>query len=274
MSDTLTLIQDLARQAGGVLMDGFGRVEHVHHKGATDLVTEYDRLSEELILAVLKARFPDYAVLAEESGPSGGGAASGGYRWVVDPLDGTTNFAHGFPFFAVSIALTRDDRPVLGVVYDPIRDEMFAAEDGKGATLNGAPIHVSAESSLREALLATGFQYDLEHARRANFTEFADFALRAQGIRRAGSAALDSAYVGAGRFDGYWEFGINPWDIAAGALVAREAGGRVTSADGHETFIGTGTILVSNGHLHAAMLAVLGGSGDRSGTGSTPRTRG
>ena len=257
MSDRLTLVQDLARQAGAVLMDGFGRVTDVRHKGATDLVTEYDRLSEELILAVLKARFPDHAVLAEESGASGGGAASDGYRWVVDPLDGTTNYAHGLPFFAVSIALTLDDRPVLGVVYDPSRDEMFAAEDGKGAALNGSPIHVSAESSLREALLSTGFTYDLEHARRPNFKELTGFALRAQGIRRTGSAALDCAWVGTGRLDGYWEFGIKPWDVAAGALIAREAGGVATDADGAQDFLATGSILISNGHLHDQMLALL-----------------
>ena len=166
------MMQDLARQAGAVLRDGFGRVTHVEHKGATDLVTDYDRRSEALIVAALRARFPDHAVLAEEGGASGGDGSSGGYRWLVDPLDGTTNFAHGLPTFAVSIALTLDNRPIIGVVYDPMREEMFAAEAGKGATLNGAAIRVSAETRLQEALLATGFTYDLRNARRDNFREF------------------------------------------------------------------------------------------------------
>ena len=191
MNDTLEMIQAVARQAGAVLMDGFGRVTHVEHKGATDLVTEYDRRSEDLIVAALRARFPEHAILAEESGATGDGSLSGGYRWVVDPLDGTTNFAHGFGFFAVSIALTLDNRPVIGVVYDPLRDELWSAEAGRGATLNGGRIHVSSQANLREALLATGFTYDLANAPRNNFKEFAEFALKAQGIRRAGAAALD-----------------------------------------------------------------------------------
>jgi myo-inositol-1(or 4)-monophosphatase len=257
MSDTLEMIQAVARQAGAVLMDGFGRVTHVEHKGATDLVTEYDRRSEDLIVAALRARFPEHAILAEESGATGDGSLSGGYRWVVDPLDGTTNFAHGFGFFAVSIALTLDNRPVIGVVYDPLRDELWSAEAGRGATLNGARIHVSSQANLREALLATGFTYDLANAPRDNFKEFAEFALKAQGIRRAGASALDSAWVGAGRVDGYWEFGIKAWDIAAGALITQEAGGRATTADGNPDFVGADSILVSNGQIHDQMLAIL-----------------
>ena len=257
MSETLDMVQAVARRAGAVLRDGFGRVTHVEHKGATDLVTEYDRRSEELIVAALRDRFPEHAILAEEGGESGSGATAGGYRWVVDPLDGTTNFAHGFGVFSVSIALTLDNRPILGVVYDPLRDEMYAAETGRGATLNGRPIHVSSQSNLRESLIATGFAYDLEAAPRDNFREFMAFARQAQGVRRAGSAALDAALVGAGRFDGYWEFGIKPWDIAAGALIAQEAGGRATAADGNPDFVGAGSILISNGYLHEQMLAIL-----------------
>jgi len=257
MSDTLALVQEIARRAGAVLRDGFGRVTHVEHKGATDLVTDYDRRSEDLILAALRARFPDHAVLAEESGASGGDGTPGGYRWLVDPLDGTTNFAHGLPTFAVSIALTLDNRPIVGVVYDPMRDEMFAAEAGRGATLNGDPIRVSAETSLQEALLATGFTYDLRNARRDNFKEFEEIHFQVQGIRRAGAAALDGAWVGAGRLDGYWEFGMKPWDIAAGALIVEEAGGRASTAEGGADFVSSDSILVSNGHLHERMLAIL-----------------
>jgi myo-inositol-1(or 4)-monophosphatase len=257
MSDTLTLVEEVARQAGAILRDGFGRVTHVEHKGATDLVTDYDRRSEALIVTALRARFPDHAVLAEEGGASGGDGSSGGYRWLVDPLDGTTNFAHGLPTFAVSIALTLDNRPIVGVVYDPMRDELFAAEAAKGATLNGAPIRVSAETSLQEALLATGFTYDLRNAPRDNFREFKEIHLQVQGIRRAGAAALDGAWVGAGRLDAYWEFGVKPWDIAAGALIVQEAGGRASTTDGGADFVGSDSILVSNGHLHERMLALL-----------------
>ncbi len=264
MSETLTLVQEIARQAGAMLRDGFGRVTHIEHKGTTDLVTDYDRRSEALILTALRARFPDHAVLAEESGASGGDGSSGGYRWLVDPLDGTTNFAHGLPTFAVSIALTLDSRPILGVVYDPMRDELFAAEAGKGATLNGAPIRVSEETTLQEALLATGFTYDLRNAPRNNFREFEQIHMQVQGIRRAGSAALDAAWVGAGRLDAYWEFGLKPWDFAAGALIAQEAGGRASTADGSEDFVSGASILVSNGHLHERMLALLRAPGEPS----------
>lgn len=257
MSDTLTFVQEIARQAGALLRDGFGRVTHVEHKGATDLVTEFDRRSEELILAALRARFPDHAVLAEESGASGGDGKPGGYRWFVDPLDGTTNFAHGLPTFAVSIALALDNRPIVGVVFDPMRDELFAAEACRGATLNGAPIRVSAETRLQEALLATGFTYDLKNAQRNNFREFEEIHFQVQGIRRAGAAALDGAWVGAGRLDAYWEFGMKPWDIAAGGLIVQEAGGRASTADGNPDFVGSDSILVSNGHLHDALLAML-----------------
>jgi myo-inositol-1(or 4)-monophosphatase len=260
MDDTLEFVEDLARRAGAVLMSGFGHVTHVEHKGATDLVTEFDRRSEALIVAALKARFPDHAILAEESGDVGKGGPAGGYRWVVDPLDGTTNFAHGVPTFAVSIALTRDDRSIVGVVYDPTRDELFAAEAGKGAKLNGSPIRVSAETDLQKALLATGFPYDLRTAEHNNFRQFVDFHLRVQGIRRAGAAALDTAWVGAGRLDGYWEFGTNAWDIAAGSLIAQEAGGRATTGEGGPGFIDGESIVVSNGHIHDQMLAVLRGS--------------
>jgi myo-inositol-1(or 4)-monophosphatase len=256
MDDTVEFVEELARRAGAILMGGFGHVTQIEHKGATDLVTEYDRRSEAMIVAALKARFPDHAILAEEGGPSGASGSSG-YCWVVDPLDGTTNFAHGLPTFAVSIVLTLNNRPVIGVVHDPSRGELFAAEAGRGATLNGASIRVSAETSLRKALLATGFPYDSRNAGRDNFKQFVDFQMLSQGVRRAGSAALDAAWVGAGRLDGYWEFGIHPWDIGAGALIVQEAGGRASTATGDTDFMGSPSIVVSNGQLHDQMLAVL-----------------
>jgi myo-inositol-1(or 4)-monophosphatase len=180
----------------------------------------------------------------------------------VDPLDGTTNYAHAFPVFAVSLALTHRGRLVMGVVFDPLRDEVYAAEAGQGAALNGEPIKVSSEARLDRALLATGFPYDVRTHPHNNLAEFVRFQLRAQGVRRAGSAALDCAWVAAGRLDGYWEFRVQPWDVGAGGLIVREAGGRVTTAGGDEAFLGRDSIVASNGHLHEQMLRVLR-EGDR-----------
>ncbi len=253
MPEFLQVAERAAREAGALVREGYGQALTVDFKGAIDLVTDYDRRSEALILDHLRAAFPGHALLAEESGP----AAGSDYEWLVDPLDGTTNFAHAFPVFAVSVALAFRRQLVAGVVYDPLRDELFAAEAGQGATLNGGRLKVSATARLDQALLSTGFPYDVRTNPHNNVGEFTRFLLRAQAIRRAGSAALDCAWVAAGRADGYWEYRMKPWDVGAGALVVREAGGRVTTAEGDDAFLGQPSIVASNGLIHAAMLEVL-----------------
>ncbi len=254
MPDFLNVAEQLAREAGALLREGYANAGVIEHKGVLDLVTEFDRRSEALILSGLRQAFPDHGVYAEESGRS---AHTSDYEWLVDPLDGTTNFAHAFPVFAVSIALTRRGQLRVGVVYDPLRDELFCARAGQGATLNGRPLQVSPQAELGQALLATGFAYDVRTNPHNNFAEFQQFHLRAQAVRRAGAAALDCAYVAAGRLDGYWEFRIKPWDVGAGALLVQEAGGRATTTAGAEAFLGEPSILVSNGRLHDQMLRVL-----------------
>src|SRR5574337_617081 len=216
MSEWITMAERLAREAGAILREGYGSAKTIEHKGAIDLVTEFDRRSEALIVGELRRAFPDHAICAEEGS---GNTSAGEYEWLVDPLDGTTNFAHGFPAFAVSLALTRRGQLVLGVVYDPLRDELFTAEAGHGATLNSSVIKVSLQTDLSLSLLATGFPYDVRTNPHNNFAQFRQFQLRAQAVRRAGSAALDCAWVAAGRMDGYWEFRMNPWDVGAGALL-------------------------------------------------------
>jgi myo-inositol-1(or 4)-monophosphatase len=253
MPDYLPVAERLAREAGALLREGYGTALQVEYKSAIDLVTEYDRRSEALILSGLRAAFPDHATLGEESGR----AAGNEYEWLVDPLDGTTNFAHGYPLFAVSLALTHRGRLVAGVVYDPLRDELFAAEAGAGATLNGARLSVSPVADLGRALLNTGFAYDVRTNPRSNLPEFTAFLMRAQAVRRGGSAALDCAYVGAGRAEGYWEFGSKPWDLGAGILVTREAGGQATTEHGDDDCLGQPSVVVSNGRLHAEMLRVI-----------------
>ncbi len=260
MTDYVHVAEQIAREAGALLREGHRRADgRVHYKGAVDLVTEYDQRSETLILGRLRAAFPSHAIRAEESGLSGD---AGEYEWLVDPLDGTTNFAHGFPLFAVSLALVRRRQLVAGVIYDPLRDELFAAEVGQGATLNGERLRVSTETELGRSLLATGFPYDVRTSPIDNLAEFARFYKRAQAVRRAGSAALDVAYVACGRLDGYWEFKMKPWDIGAAALMVREAGGRATTGEGDEDFLGRPSSVISNGLIHAQMLAVLR-EGDR-----------
>jgi len=250
----LQIVEVIARQAGGVLMEGYGNVHHVQQKGVIDLVTEFDQRSEKVIISAIQQNFPDHAILAEESGHK---VTVSEYQWVIDPLDGTTNFAHGIPIFAVSIGLLKNSSPVMGVVYDPFRNELFSAELGRGATLNELPIHVSPHSDLGHAVISTGFPYDLRTNPRNNLAQFVHFQLRTQAARHLGSAALDCCWTAMGRLDGYWEFGVKPWDVGAGALIVREAGGRVTSAGGDENFSSNESILVSNGLLHEQMLRVL-----------------
>ena len=254
MSTILQIVEVLVRQAGAVLIEGYGNVRHVQQKGVIDLVTEYDKRSEEIILATIQKEFPDHAILAEESGHYGG---SSEYQWVIDPLDGTTNFAHGIPFFSISIALLKNNSPVAGVVYDPLRDELFSAELGAGAFLNQRPLRVSSRTDLGQAVISTGFPYDVRTNPRNNFAQFVQFQLRTQAVRHLGSAALDCTWTAMGRLDGYWEFRVKPWDVGAGALIVREAGGRVTSVGGDERFLAGDSIVVSNGLLHEQMLQVL-----------------
>jgi len=254
VSDLLQIAEVIARQAGAVLMEGYGNVRHIQQKGVIDLVTEFDKRSEEVIISSIQQKFPDHAILAEESGHN---KTISDYQWVIDPLDGTTNFAHGIPIFSVSIGLLRNNSPVAGVVYDPVRNEMFSAELGQGATLNNHPIQVSSQTDLGQAVISTGFPYDVRTNPRNNFAQFVQFQLRTQAVRHLGSAALDCTWTAMGRLDGYWEFAVKPWDIGAGALIVREAGGRVTSVDADENFLSNDSILVSNGLLHGQMLRVL-----------------
>lgn len=248
-----------ARDAGAILVDRLGRALQVSNKGDIDLVTEADLASEKLIIERIKSYYPRHAILAEESGSSEGGSAVSGesdWRWIVDPLDGTTNYAHGYPCFCVSIGLERAGKIEIGVIYDPTRDELFAAERGEGATMNDRRIRVSDVEDLNAAMLCTGFPYNVRE--RPNFArDFANFTMNAQAVRRDGSAAIDLAYVACGRFDGFWEDGLNPWDVAAGILLIEEAGGRVTDYSGAPLDIYTAKVLASNGLVHDAMMGVL-----------------
>src|SRR5512135_1226970 len=253
------------REAGRYLKSHLGRGVETSYKGAVDLVTPYDLGAQDILVGRLSAAFPDHGFLAEE-GLERPGAS--GRRWVIDPLDGTTNFAHGFPVFSVSAGLERDGRLVLGFVYDPVRDEMFQAEAGRGASLNGAAIRVSTVSELDHSLLATGFPYDVRHSPENNLDHWARFIVRAQAIRRCGSAALDLSYVACGRFDGFWELKLKPWDVAAGSLIVSEAGGRVTDFDGGPFALGSPGLVATNGLVHGEVLEVLGPSaGKESGHG-------
>ena len=245
-----------ARDAGRILAERFGRAIQVSNKGDIDLVTEADLAAEHLIVERIKSYHPRHSILAEESGETLNASGDGEWKWIIDPLDGTTNYAHGYPCFCVSIALERAGVLELGVIYDPTRDELFAAERGAGATLNGRSIHVSDTFELNRAMLCTGFPYDVRE--RGQFARhFHNFIMRAQAVRRDGSAALDLAYVACGRFDGFWEEGLRPWDVAAGVLLIEETGGRVSRYNGTKFDIYTPPILASNGLVHEAMMQVL-----------------
>jgi myo-inositol-1(or 4)-monophosphatase len=246
---------EIAREAGQLLMARFRDDFRITHKGEINLVTEVDLEAEELIVSRLRRRFPDHSILAEEKGASERRTC----HWIIDPLDGTTNFAHGFPVFAVSMGLEVEGELQCGVVYNPNLNEMFTGLRAMGAFLNGHPIRVSATDDLGASLLATGFPYDIRTSDKNNLKNFASFSLRAQAIRRAGSAALDLAYVAAGRFDGFWELKLQPWDCAAGYVLVREAGGMVTGFRGEPPSIYGGECLASNGRVHEQMLAVLAG---------------
>jgi myo-inositol-1(or 4)-monophosphatase len=243
-----------ARAAGRLLMDHLNGRFTVARKGEIDLVTEIDLAAEKLIVSRLMAAFPGHSVLAEEMHAD---TARGDCTWIIDPLDGTTNYAHGFPVFCVSIGLEVAGVVEWGIVYNPNLEEVFIARRGGGSFLNGVPLRVSETQSLGSSLLATGFPYDIRTSPKNNLDYFCEFALRAQGIRRAGSAALDLCYVAAGRFDGFWEFKLNPWDCAPGYLIVREAGGDVTNLRGEFGSIYDRECLATNGHIHEQMMEVL-----------------
>ncbi len=255
MKPKLSDLEILAHQAGEILRTGYGQCITIDHKGIIDLVTDVDRRSEAFLLDAIRKRFPTHRVVAEESGVLDGDNSR---VWYVDPLDGTVNYAHGVPIFAVSIAYTENGKFVLGAVYDPMQDEYFCAERGSGAWLNGNPLSVSEAQDLNDSLLVTGFPYDIRTNPENNLDHYASFALRSQGVRRLGSAALDLAYVAAGRFDGYWEPGIKLWDIAAGILIVQEAGGTVTDIHGGPDYLSpTPSVLAANPRIHSQMLEVL-----------------
>jgi len=253
----LNFATQLARDAGRVLADKFGRALQVSNKGDIDLVTEADLASERLIVERIRSYHPRHAILTEESGDvREAGGADAEHKWIIDPLDGTTNYAHGYPCFCVSVALEHRGRVVVGVVYDPTRDELFAAERGEGATLNGRRVRASDTDELNRALVCTGFPYDVRE--RGDFARhFRQFIMRAQSVRRDGSAALDLAYVASGRFEVFYEEGLRPWDVAAGVLLVEEAGGRVTHYDGSPFDIYGTRIAASNGLVHEEVLRVL-----------------
>jgi myo-inositol-1(or 4)-monophosphatase len=265
----LTTAVEAVVRAGDMQMARFGQDVRVDKKGTIDLVTDVDVAVERMFRALIAERFPDHQILAEEMG--GAAAIPPGPCWIFDPIDGTTNFAHGMPIFCASLALEIDGVPELAAVYDPNRKELFTAERGGGAFLNGRPLRVSAAAQLVDAMLVTGFPYDV-HSRVDEIVGlFAEFVGKARAVRRLGSAAIDLCWVAAGRMDGFWESDLKPWDIAGGALLVTEAGGRVTNLDGSPFRSRTGSVLASNGHLHPAMSNVISGFSKRAPKGTAPQ---
>ena len=255
MQPTLSYIETLARKAGAILHDGYSKEHKVDYKGVIDLVTEVDHQSEKYLLGEVQRDFPTHHIFSEESGIIEGNDE---HVWYIDPLDGTVNYAHHIPIFCVSIAYASKGVLTLGAVYDPMRDEMFLAERGKGATLNGKPIGVSATTELQKSLLVTGFPYDAWDTEQDNFANFIKFGKLTQGVRRFGSAALDLCYVAAGRFDGFWELALKPWDVAAGGLVCEEAGASVTNVKGGADYISPPqSVVATTPGIHPRMLDEL-----------------
>ncbi len=248
---------EAARKAGIFLKDNVGNIHTIERKGGQErnIVTEIDKRSEEIIIETIKKHFPQHDILGEESGSKH--SADSDYRWVIDPLDGTTNFTHGLPVFCVSIGVEQSGQVIIGVIYDPNLDEMFVAEKGKGAFLNGKKIGVSGVNELIQSLLVTGFPYNIAENPNLAIERFVSFLLHAQAVRRMGSAAIDLAYVAAGRYDGFWEVALNPWDVAAGSLILQEAGGLITDFSGSGFSIYSKEVLASNGHVHREMISLF-----------------
>jgi myo-inositol-1(or 4)-monophosphatase len=254
LASFLDTAAEIAREAGAIVASYLERHIGFELKGAFDLVTEADRASENLIVERLRSHFPTHAIVAEEGG---GQAGASEYRWYVDPLDGTTNFAHGFPMFNVTLALERAGELIAGVIFDPVRNEMFAAELGSGAFLNQRPIHVSKAAQIENSLLATGFPSRKRH-QNVNVHFYYQLAMLSHGVRRAGAAALDLAYVACGRLDGFWEFSLKPWDMAAGVLLIREAGGVCSDMRGEPFSVRGPHVLADNGLIHREMIELFG----------------
>jgi myo-inositol-1(or 4)-monophosphatase len=266
MNPYLEIAVEAAREAGDIVLAEFDHPVSISYKGEVDIVTQADRRSEQAIVTRLRTHFPKHSIVAEEGGGAEGESA---FRWHVDPLDGTTNFAHGYPCFAVSIGLEQSGELVVGVIYQPVSREMFTAVKGEGAYLNQRKIHVSTVPSLATSLLATGFP-SRKRIQNPNIAYYWDFTLRSHGVRRDGSAALDLAAVACGRFDGFWEFGLNSWDTAAGVLLVREAGGIVTRLNGQPYRPGDPDILASNAFVHAEMQGVAADIAERSLSKTSP----
>lgn len=253
ISHMSSVAEQAAREAGELLLSRLRTQVEISKKGRINLVTEMDVQAEEAIVDRILGNFPEHQILAEEQGTREGTAAC---RWIIDPLDGTTNYAHGYRFFCVSIALEIDDQMALGVVSDPVTEELFSARRGQGAFLNGDPIHVSRENELVDSLVCTGFSYDREEIEK-NLEFFNRFVLNTRGVRRDGSAALDLCYVACGRFDGFWELSLHPWDVAAGKLIVEEAGGHVSRFDGSPFGSFNPEVLATNAGIHDAMMELL-----------------
>jgi myo-inositol-1(or 4)-monophosphatase len=262
MNRFLDVATEAALEAGGILTAEFARPVDISYKGEVDIVTQADRRSEQAIVTHLRARFPEHSIVAEEGG---GSESDSPFRWHVDPLDGTTNFAHGYPCFAVSIGLEEAGELIAGVIYQPISRELFTAARGEGAYLNQKKIHVSVIEKLATSLLCTGFP-SVKRSQNPNIHYYWDFTQRSHGVRRDGSAAMDLASVACGRFEGFWEFGLHSWDTAAGVLLVREAGGDVTRFDGQPYKLGDGQLLASNGRVHSEMMHIAADIAERSAT--------
>ncbi|MEX1000033.1 MAG: inositol monophosphatase family protein [Thermodesulfobacteriota bacterium] len=250
----LEVAEKTAREAGVILLENLGKVKEIEFKAKNSLVTEVDKLSEEIIISNIKSSFPSHAIFAEESGRD---SSESEHLWLIDPIDGTTNYAHAYPFFSISIALEINGEVEVGLVYDPVKDEMFTAEKGKGAFLNRESITVSKSHAIEHSHVCTGFMHEVEWMVEANIKHFGNFIRRARAVRRDGSAALDLCYVACGRFDGFWELGLNPWDTAAAVLILKEAGGQVSTFTGDEYSIYEKEILASNSIVHEQMIEIL-----------------
>lgn len=256
-SPTLQEIERLARDAGAILREGYSKEHQISFKGVIDLVTEVDRASEEFLLGEINRRWAGSYIMAEESGVTDGNAD---HSWYVDPLDGTVNYSHHIPIFSVSIGYAHQGRMQIGAVYDPMRDELFSGERGRGAWLNGNPIQPSNTDELQKSLLVTGFPYDAWNTPQDNFANFVKLAKLTQGVRRLGSAALDACYVAAGRFDGFWEMSLKPWDVAAAGLIAEETGALVTNVSGQADYLSAPLSIVAAGSgIHSKILEKLKG---------------
>jgi myo-inositol-1(or 4)-monophosphatase len=254
MNEYTVVAREAAMLAGRLLRDNIGGKRTVVYKGEINLVTEMDTRAERVVVETLLRAFPDHGILAEEETTI---TKESPYRWIIDPLDGTTNYAHGYPCFAVSLALETAGEVIVGVVYDPMREELFSAAKGQGAQLNGQPIRVSIVDNLIQSLLATGFPYDRSVSEKNNLNHFIKLLMVSQEVRRDGSAALDLCSVAAGRFDGFWELKLKPWDVAAGILIVREAGGTVSDFRGSRSTINDQEVVASNGKIHSQMLGIL-----------------